>query len=62
MTDTRKAFEEAREHIKAANSGQFRGEALRMVDEMEELVLDNPDDTPGSHRRLLREEDRLGAL
>lgn len=47
MTDTRKAFEEAREHIKAANSGQFRGEALRMVDEMEELVLDNPDDIQG---------------
>lgn len=44
MTDTREAFEEAREFIKTAYGDRFRSRALHMVDEMEELVLDSPDD------------------
>lgn len=47
MTDTREAFEEAREYIKAAYGDQFRSQALRIVDEMEELLLDNPGDMQG---------------
>lgn len=44
MTDVREAFDEARAIIEEANAGQFKDHALRMVDEMEELVLNGSDD------------------
>lgn len=44
MTDTTKAFDEARAVINKAVSGGFRKRALSMVDELESLVLGAPDD------------------
>lgn len=45
MTDVRAAFNKARTVIKEANTDvKFIGYALRMVDEMEDLVLSKPED------------------
>ena len=44
MTDVREAFDKARAIIEEANADRFKDHALRMVDEMEELVLCGSDD------------------
>ena len=44
MTDTAKAFDEARAAINEAVSGRFKKHALSMIDELEALVLEMPDD------------------
>lgn len=49
MTDVRAAFDKARAIIEEANAGQFKHRALRMVDEMEELILSGS----GDPRRLI---------